>query len=202
VLGLCVIDSRDLPRPSSEGTKVGGFPEVMIDRKILYHGSGISGITEFKAAEETTVGTGFYLTSEEEKGKGYAKRRSMRSSEAKPTVYETEISNMRLADLREPETLPILAQLLKVEVEELLKNPDAPYYVQGNNLQLLAKIRQGKYRSLKDLTGNHSDVTTKIMRKLGYDGLIAIEGGEGEEIGNHDTYLIFDPSRVKILREI
>jgi hypothetical protein len=29
--------------------------------------------------------------------------------------------------------------------------------------------------------------------------LITIEGGEGEDVGEHDTYLVFDPGKVNEL---
>jgi hypothetical protein len=36
---------------------------------------------------------------------------------------------------------------------------------------------------------------------LGYDGLKALEGGEGDDIGAHENYLIFDPQKVQITSE-
>lgn len=205
-------DFGDLPRPSLENIKTEGshseeqqtniLPEVIIDRMILYHGSGISGVSEFKEAEETTVGQGLYLTSELEAAKGYAKVRATKSPSAKPIVYEVELKDLRLADLRQSEAFPIFAQLLILKIEEALKNPNISHYVQGAMYETRDKIRKREYEGLKDLTWHHQDLTTIIIQEQGYDGLVTIEGGEGEEIGKHDTYLIFDPHKAKVLREI
>ena len=45
---------------------------------------------------------------------------------------------------------------------------------------------------------NNSQLTTQIVQKEGFDGLIAIEGGEGDEIGEHDSYVIFNPDNVNL----
>jgi len=39
------------------------------------------------------------------------------------------------------------------------------------------------------------------VESLGYDGLITFEGGEPLTGGNHDSYVIFDPEKVKIIKE-
>jgi hypothetical protein len=41
----------------------------------------------------------------------------------------------------------------------------------------------------------------KYVQSLGYDGIIAYEGGEGSHVGNHDTYLVFNPDKISILKE-
>jgi hypothetical protein len=211
-------DSGDLPKPpisdlgintppipAINEVDIKSFLEVIVDRLILYHGSGITGIKEFRAADETTIGMGVYMTSQLEAGKGYARRRANRSPDAKPTVYEVEINNVRLADLRQPEALPIFARLLKTKLEISLKNPNVRSNQHDAIVETLGIIRRDEYRSLKDLTWNHQELTTDIIKTQGYDGLIAEEGGEGrgeDKIGIHDTYLIFDPAKVTVLREM
>lgn len=61
-------------------------------------------------------------------------------------------------------------------------------------------IRSGKIKS-----GNISEAVgpalgkyfSEFVESLGYDGLIAIEGGEGD-VGNHDSYVVFNPEKVRI----
>lgn len=67
---------------------------------VIYHGSGTSGIAAFVRAEEDTVGSGGYFTSESKDAIGYARRRARRSKNSVPVVYESEINNLKLLDLR------------------------------------------------------------------------------------------------------
>ncbi len=52
-----------------------------------------------------------------------------------------------------------------------------------------------------------SRVFTDFVKQSGYDGLVTIEGGEGikqEEAtftGEHDTYVVFDPTKAEILNK-
>ena len=41
---------------------------------------------------------------------------------------------------------------------------------------------------------------SEYIAGLGYDGLIAMEGGEGHGF-NHDSYVIFDASKARLVRE-
>lgn len=102
--------------------------EVRIDKMVLYHGSPISGLTNLNTAEETTLGQGLYLTSDQKAGLGYALRRAKGRRDAIPTVYEVEVKNMRLADFREPKTLAIFAELLGKTLAEEIKDPSLPWY--------------------------------------------------------------------------
>src|SRR3990167_7511519 len=88
---------------------------VLVEKKTLYHGSGISGIKEqgkFTKAEEDTVGSGIYFTSEAKDAIGYARLRAKRergrmdeqkNGKAEPTIYESSVENMKLCDLRKEE---------------------------------------------------------------------------------------------------
>lgn len=179
-------------------TEVSSLPEVIIDKKELYHGSRSSDIKDFNAAEETTIGEGVYLTSDPEAASGYAKRRSKLNTEFVPTVYKVEVNDLKMADLRNPAGEKAFAELLKQRLLDTIKKPDLKWFQQAAIQETLTKITSGSYKGLKDITWNHQDLTTQVVKDQGFDGLIAIEGGEGDEIGNHDSYLVFDPSKVEI----
>lgn len=205
-------DFGDLPRPSVDELKIKNpsiekpssskIPELEIDRMVLYHGSGIGGIREFRQADEATIGNGLYLTSDIAAGRGYAIRRAKRDPNYKAVVYEVEVNNLKLADLRTIEGVTAFAQLLKIKIETLLKDPNLSWLAEGIMKKTLETINQKSYRSLTDLTGNNQRLTTEILKEQGYNGLVGLEGGEGDEIGDHDSYVIFDPVKVKVLREI
>lgn len=161
-------DLGDLPKPHFSEIKQGDvFPEIKVERMILYHGSGITGIGEFKAAEETTLGQGLYLTSQSETGKGYALRRAKSSHDGKPTVYEVEINNLRFADFTKPETLEYFSRLLRNRLEEELKKPGLSWYGEAAMRKTLDIIKQRGFRCLRDLAWNHQGLTTEIVKKQG-----------------------------------
>lgn len=49
--------------------------------------------------------------------------------------------------------------------------------------------------------GSLPELSSEYLESLGYDGLKTIEGGEPPHVGPHDTYLIFDPTKVKLVGE-
>lgn len=177
------------------------LPEVKIERVVLYHGSGVRGIKNFGASEETTIGQGLYLTSDPQSAEGYARRRIKREKDGTSTVYEAEVANLRLADLRRPEALQVFAGALEKRLEEELEKSSFPWYQETAIRETLGKIKNKSYHSLKDLVWHHQEIGTEIVKDMGFDGLVAIEGGEGEEIKEHDSYVIFDPRKVRILKE-
>jgi hypothetical protein len=181
---------------------------VLVKRKTIYHGSGISGITKFNEAEEDTVGSGIYFTSDAKDAIGYARRRSRRAEDHKPIVYEANIENLKLLDLRKQENfekiLPGFADKLYERYEE--------HKAQNNNsltgygvvlMRILQAIDANKIsiNNLKTLTQQTGKYFSEYVQSLGFDGLVVMEGGEGDDVHNHDTYLIFDPEKVSINRE-
>lgn len=179
------------------------LPELLIDKAVLYHGSGTPGIREFLPADETTIGRGVYLTSDPVSAKGYALLRVARKESKSPVVYEVETDRLRLADLRADEGIDKFASLLREELIRLIHNTPKPLpsiLVRTVNMAV-ERIDKHSFRGLKDITWNFQDIVTSLIREKGFDGLVAIEGGEGD-MGNHDSYVIFDPKKVKILEEI
>lgn len=183
-------------------------------KKTLYHGSGISGIKTFNKAEEDTVGSGVYFTSEAKDAIGYARLRSERErsphkadgspviEDSVPTIYESSVENMKLCDLREDENVKKILDGFKETIKEKLKKPGLKWFVRGVLGQTIETINSGKVRvgNLKKIAQSNGKLFSNYIKSLGYEGLITLEGGEGGN-GNHDTYLIFDPEKVKIDKE-
>lgn len=192
---------KDISYKEAPTTETTSIPEVLIKRAVLYHGSGVSGISSFLPAEETTIGQGVYLTSDQVSAEGYAKRRSGRDEGKRPVVYEVEVRDLRLADLREMEGVDNFARLLGDELELKLKKPKLSIYWEEAARRTLDKIKKHSFRSLKDITWNHQDIVTRVIQANGFDGLVAIEGGEGQDVGEHDSFVVFDPSKATIIRE-
>lgn len=190
------------------------FPTIQISRKTLYHGSRVRGLTEINPAEDDTVGAGVYLTSEPMWAAGYAHIRT--SNPAEKTVYETEVQDLKLLDLTDQSgALPLLGKFM---VQELLKfkerHPFDPNDRDSwrnvpiiNNIdEIIKKVKQGTARYPKDLLEHFGNLANNKLSEFGLGGIKAIEGGEGgngiTRFGNHDSYVIFDPAKVKIVKEI
>ena len=193
--------------------EIDGGLGVLVKRKTLYHGSGTSGIKRFDEAEDDTVGSGIYFTSEANAAIGYAIRRSKRERDpheaykfdanSVPTIYESSVESMRLLDLRKDDNVKKILGGFKQFIREKLKDPELPYIVSMGIGFIIEKIDSGKIGAgnLKDVAQSQGPMFTDYCKSLGYEGLITFEGGEGEDVGNHDTYVIFDPERAKIVQE-
>lgn len=176
---------------------------ILVKKKTLYHGSGISGVESFNKAEEDTVGSGIYFTSEPKDAIGYARRRARREKDASPVIYESSVENMKLLDLRKDENVKKILDGFKQILIEKLKEPDLKWNVQGVFQRALEAINSGKVGSgnLREVTFSTGQMFSDYCKSLGYEGLITFEGGEGDDVGSHDTYLIFDPEKAKINQE-
>lgn len=177
--------------------------DILINRKTLYHGSASQGIVTFNPAEEDTVGSGIYFTSEAKDAISYARRRSRSKQDGVPILYEAQVENLRLANLRNDGSVKKILDGFKEVLKQKLSDPDIEWYYQEALGRSIDAINQGKVGSgnLRGAIFAHTDKFTKYLESLGYDGLVTFEGGEGEDIGNHNTYLIFDPKKIKIIKE-
>ena len=182
---------------------------VLIHKKTLYHGSSLSEISDFQPAEETTIGDGIYTTSEAKDAIGYARIRAT-ARDGEPIIYEIAVDNARLLDLRSSKTVIETLEGFRPILMDKLKNvkPDAPWYIKSGyfrSIEELDKIVAGEKGAgnLKDVVSSCGNVFSSYLESLSYDGLIFLEGGEGGEggPGNHDSYLIFDPSKAKVIKE-
>ena len=192
------------------------FPTLEVERLTLYHGTGTSNVEEFKDSVATTVGSGVYLTSSFDAGAGYSLLRTEHEGQ-KFTVYEAEIKNMKLLDLTGAESWALLGKIMAPELEKAKNRTDFPadwqqYHKDAfhrHATQALERITSGQIRGPKDILYFFGGTARRLFSKLGFDGIKALEGAEGWaealnniEIGNHDPYVIFDPKKVKILREV
>lgn len=205
-------ESQHLAEESEDEKEIDDGLGVLINKKTLYHGSGTSGIKEqgkFNTAEEDTIGSGVYFTSKEEDAIRYAKLRAerennneKRNENAEAIIYESLIENMRLCDLRKKENVKEVLKSFKKILEEELKKPDLQWVWQTVLQEIIEIINNGKVEdgNIKEVAQRTGHMFSSHIRSLGYDGLIAFEGGEGEGFA-HDTYLIFDSDRIKITKE-
>ena len=170
----------------------------------LFVGKGEAGLTEIPEAEETTVGAGVYLTSQQSAAEGYALRRA--ETNGTPTVYEAEIQNLRLLDLTTQEAQEKFTrywkeQLLKWKERQPSKKWSPQEYAAD---QILLKISSKNISGMRDITFNFTSLVRDTLTREGFDGLTIEEGGEGwgeAKIGAHDSYVIFDPQAVKLIKE-
>lgn len=191
---------------------------VLVKRKTIYHGSGISGITKFDKAEEDTVGGGVYFTSEAKDAIGYAKIRSERErypqradgkpviADSVPVIYESSVENIKLCDLRKSENVKKILDSFKQVLETKMNEPSDDkmenYWRKKSLQRVIDVIDEGKIGAgnLREIAFSTGSTFSNYIQSLGYEGLITFEGGERGN-GNHDTYLIFDPEKVIINQE-
>lgn len=184
------------------------IPTIHIDRMRLYHGSPVNEITAFKEANEDTIGRGVYFTTDRKAAKRYA---VARSNGTKSRVYEVEVSNLDIADLRTRAGQEAFARLFKQSLldwkEDHLPNLKGPSDVLIRSIreqrekaikELIEKIDDNSFKHLRDLTFAWGDLVSKTLSSLGYNGLISIEG-EPPQIDFHDSVVIFNPQNVKII---
>lgn len=194
--------------------EIDGGLGVFIKRKIIYHGSGIGGIQKFTPAEEDTVGSGIYFTSQPKDAIGYARIRSKRERSPQradghpviensvPVIYESSIENIKLCDLTKDENATKILLGLRQFLHNKEQNPELNPKVRNFASLLIKKIDTLKVGAgnLKLITQQASVWFSQYVQSLGYNGLIALEGGEGGN-GNHDSYVIFDPEKARIVQE-
>jgi hypothetical protein len=178
-------------------------PELFINTLTLYHGSGTPGIEDLNVATEDTVGRGIYLVDNPRDASGYASRRSREKGNVRPIVYETKVENLKLVNLDNQSKLDEVMQGFAGELQRL-KDSDSeePWYVTAAIEKAQEEIRNGVHvGQVKKAVFSHTRLFTDYLYGLGYDGLKTIEGGEADDVGEHETYLIFDPRKVKVTGE-
>lgn len=202
------IKQTDEERPSDDGM------EIFLKKKTLFHGSAKTGIDEFVPAEETTVGTGIYFTSEAKDAIGYARTRAQGKKDASPIIYEASVEDMRMLDLRKMENAKKIMESFKVVLEQMAQRLTPEKFATQLHYEVVRDSFQNAIRTIEEEhydAGNLrnvifnpqggidlSDAFSKHVQSLGYDGLVTFEGGEGSLVTEHDTYLVFDPKKVKI----
>lgn len=181
---------------------------LLIRHKNLYHGSGITGIQRMNISENDTVGEGIYFTSEPSNALGYAERRSREYKDSVPTVYSAQIENLKFLDLRNRTNITKILggfkTLLLAKKNTYLpstREQSMGDWIQEQKIdEVIELISSEKWLYLKQIAFAYGKLFSEYVKSLGYDGLITIENGEGEDIGEHDTYLLFDADKIKELR--
>jgi hypothetical protein len=171
--------------------------EVMLQNKTLYHGSATADIELLRPAEEDTVGRGIYFVDNPIDAAGYASLRSKRDNNP-PIFYEARVDDARVVNLDNPEKLQ---EVMHGFADSLEKQDTStlPWYVEGAIQRAIETIQNGVLPGqVKLATQNVCNQFTQFLQRQGFDGLITSEGGEGAEVGNHVTYLLFDSKKVTI----
>jgi hypothetical protein len=198
------------------------LPTVAIDGRrslTLYHGTWVPGIRVLDPARaprsetvEWTVGEGTYFTSQLLDGEGYARVRAVEHG-GRPIVYTTQIRNVHLADLRSDDAIDgALRGFARHLSRELTRSPPSTFIETNDWLAAIQDIETGAYRRggkshIKPVVHQYHlerEFTRYLRAELGYDGLVTMEGGEVEgaaAIGAHDTYVLFDPRKARVVDE-
>lgn len=191
----------------------------------LYHGGPVRDIQQFEMAEDYTIGKGFYATSTPDQAFGYALVRARPRQTSgdnvvateKPTVYEATAADISFIDLRQQENVqPILTEFADylekwVEAQKTLATMDV--YVRDGYMQTVREkidlMRRGEVDGQALSSGNLKEVLhqtgsqfKEFVVGLGYDGIIAFEGGEGGQTSAHDSWVIMNPDKVEVTKEL
>lgn len=187
------------------------LPTLHVYKMSLYHGSHMGGIKVFEEGDQQTIGRGIYFTLTKESAKGYARKRS--NSAATPTVYEVEVTNADIVDLRTRDAQEQFAKLyrqvlldweqnvlpnLKGSSEDVIKIIKEQR--KESIAELVKKIDSNSWIKLRDLTFSWADLVSTTLASEGYKGLISIEG-EPPKIDFHDSVVIFNPQDIKIINQ-
>ena len=176
---------------SATEQSINGGMGIKVKKLTLYHGSKNSGLQEFAVAERMTIGDGVYFTSQANVAVEYAKHRTNYDAGKQPHIYEGSAENLVLLDLRTNDNIHKFLQ----DFEQYLR------VVHGPEFTIPWKsVQDINFENLRDALKDVGSDVSAYAASIHYDGIIALEGGEGN-IGNHDTYVIFNPSRVVPTRQ-
>jgi len=179
----------------------------------LFHGTAVQGIDALKKGIEDTLGTGVYFTSDRKAAEGYARVRNGRGGH--PTVYEAVAPDAKFVDLRDIPTLDAVMQgyleflpdwLERDYPEKETTNPNdkRSRRLWGKKIARITQVIQNKRYSpgtIRNVAYEMPWLFSEYIQSLGFDGLIGLEGGEsrnGVTIGNHDSWVVFDPEKTQI----
>ena len=180
--------------------------DLFIKKRKLYHGSATKNIRNFNKAGETTVGLGVYLTSNAEDALGYARARNSDENNNKNlnlNIYHASIKNIKILDLTKQNNIEKILQGFKIVLQKRLEKKDLGWLDEASISEAIESIDSKTINNgnLKNVVNLVQEMFTTYIESLGYDGLVTYEGGEKYHNRNHDTYLIFDPQKVKIEKE-
>lgn len=189
------------------------LPTLHVTEMPLFHGSPIAGITAFDVdqSDQMTIGRGISFTPNRESAVAYARWRSNEASN--PTLYEAEVNDADIADLRTREAQEEYAKLhrqalldweqnvlpnMKGPSEEVIKMIKEQRKEQIDDL--VEKIDANSWIQLRNLTFGWAYLVSSTLSKHGYKGLMAIEG-EPPKIAMHDSIVIFNSQDAPIVHQ-
>lgn len=117
-------------------------------------------------------------------------------------IYESSVENMKLCDLRKDDNVKVILNGFR-EILVQKWNPNLEHNMKSVLRELVGYIDSGNIGSgnLKKVAQRTGGWFTDYLKSLGYEGLITFEGGESGGNGDHDTFVIFDPEKIKINEE-
>jgi len=215
------------PKNTIEGefTVEGDALSIFLKEKKLFHGSSNSEMTQFMTSEEVkavdiidgvTVGEGLYLTSSEKASMAYAQKRTKnleRRGGVAPTSYEVLVDGLKLLNLKNDANIATFAEKFRAHLLSIMKNEEVikklNWMVNNSIIEALQEIQNGiSLRNIQKISGYAmAGVFTVFVKELGYEGVVTLEGGEGHEndilthTGDHDTYVIFNPDKARVLKK-
>lgn len=192
---------------------------IRVKEMTLYHGTAIARIKEFIEGEDDTVlGYGVYLTSSEKSAMGYSFEKMQGTFNGKPTIYEARIENMTFLNLSTPEAL---REFMKFYLERLyyeLKILGKPAEWKEDAISILSSVAKKISEALKEdrillpreMLSSTGSIARRNLTNLGYDGIFSLVlehnctnpfTNQAYTTERHDSFFIFDPKKVKVIRE-
>ena len=155
----------------------------------LFRG-GKQGKAVDRLAEETTIGTGVYLT-DEESARKYAALRGGNQGEVRSAHFVGRILDLAETNNRLPEEL---AKEWREFLISIRNDQSKNFYTIASAENGIKALDNGKY-ALKNIVGAFDRDFSRFLQEQGYDALKALEGGEGEGF-SHVSWVIFDPKKI------
>lgn len=196
---------------------------LLLKKKRLYHGSGSGNIKDMEKAEHATMGRGVYFTSTGNEAIGYARKRAQEPNEfceedesithGEATIYECEVRDVRMIDLRKKENLKKIMDGFVDFLRKILRNQEelvrynygrrTTYLLVEDMSEVIDLIEKGDIGRVgyTRTGGQIQNIFSDYIASLGYEGVVTFEGGEPPYVLDHDTYMIIDPKKIKIISE-
>ena len=113
------------------------------------------------------------------------------------------MEDMKLLDLRKDKNVKEILDGFKLIIIKELEKSNLPWFYQVGLQNGIRTIDSGNVGNgnLLDATRGLGELFSNYVKGLGFEGLVTFEGGEPPNVTNHDSYVIFDPTKVKINKE-
>ncbi|MBP9748964.1 hypothetical protein KBD18_02035, partial [Patescibacteria group bacterium] len=128
-----------------------------------------------------------------------------------PLLYEVDIENARLLDFRRDDVLqtwlPKFRTVLQNTLDQLREQDGATgkrasWHVVSGLKNAIGEIDKGFSPGwLQVIFASQGGLLTNFLMAQGFDGILADEGGEAGVVGPHDTFVIFDPKKLKMIQK-